>query len=34
MAYLKENQQEILAENQSVGKRQGPQDQREPVIKS
>jgi len=32
MACLRENQQEVLAKSQSVGKRQGPQDQREPVV--
>jgi len=34
MACLRENWQEVLAKNQTVGKRQGPQNQREPVIES
>jgi len=32
MACPRENQQEVLAKSQSVGKRQGPWDQREPVV--
>ena len=32
MACPGKNQQEVLAENQSVGKRQGPQELREPVV--
>jgi len=32
MAYLKENQQKVLAESQSVGKRQGPQEPKKPVV--
>jgi len=33
MTCPRENQQKVLAKNQSIGKRQGPQDQREPVVK-
>jgi len=32
MACLRENQQKALAKSQLIGKRQGPQDQREPVV--
>ena len=32
MACPRENQQKALAKSQSVGKRQGLQDQREPVV--
>ena len=32
MACLRENQQKALAKNQLVGKRQSPQEQREPVV--
>jgi len=32
MACPRENQQEVLAESQSVGKRQGPQEPKEPVV--
>ena len=33
MTCPRENQQEVLTKSQSVRKRQGPQDQREPIIK-
>ena len=32
MACLRQNQQKVLAKSQTVRKKQGPQDQREPVI--
>ena len=32
MAYLRENQQKALAKSQSIGKRQNPQEQKEPVV--
>jgi len=32
MACPRENQQEVLAESQSVGKRQSPQEPKEPVV--
>jgi len=32
MACLRENQQKVLAESQSIRKRQGPQEQKKPVI--
>ena len=32
MTCPRENQQEVLAKSQLVGKRQGPQDQKEPVV--
>jgi len=33
MACPRENQQKVLAKSQSIRKRQGPQDQRKPVVK-
>jgi len=33
MAYLRKNQQKALAKSQTVGKRQGLQDKKEPMVK-
>ena len=33
MACLRQSQQKVLAKSWIIGKRQGPQDQKEPVVK-